>query len=257
MSNIYVGSFKDILKGYYKKQKELNAKIADNNKRFSPEYAEKENKLVREQQGQAYNEAKTSINEVFESVRGLLANANFVNVESLTADRLLFESNSGFDLSADEVQSYIERYEKNFTMLRLIKDWVAKNDTHTKEHPAGKYASIRIVMPVDMVQAYKKFAEGALSICDKIYNNGIIMQDPNYSNNAIFDADGQVKKEKKEYPLEIEAYGDEQFASELFAIVGNGMGLSDYKNKRVPDTAQHAFDDIKLTGADPNYYMHK
>ena len=50
MANIYVGSFKDIIKAYYKKQKAFNAKIADNNKRFSPEYAEQENKAVKEQQ---------------------------------------------------------------------------------------------------------------------------------------------------------------------------------------------------------------
>ena len=150
MGNIYVGQFRDILKGYYRKQKEYNAKIVENNKRFSPEYAEKENKQIREQQTQSYNEAKASIDDVFSTVRTLLANANFLNVESLTADRLFFETNSGFDLSADEVRSYVERYSDNFTMLRLIKDWIAKHDTHTKEYPAGKYADIKITMPIDV-----------------------------------------------------------------------------------------------------------
>ena len=253
MSNIYVGSFKDIIKGYYKKQKAFNAKIADNNKRFSPEYAEKENKAVKEQQTQAYNEAQASINEVFTTVRGLLANANFINVESLTADRMFFADDSGFDLSAEEVQGFVERYKDNFTMLRLIKDWIAKHDKTTKEHPVGKYASVQIVTPMDMVQAYKKFGEGALAVCDKIYGNGIIMQDLDYSNGSNPNAQGRT--EKKEYPLEIEYYGDENFASALFAIVGSGMGLSDFRTKRVPDTAKHAFDDIKLTGADANYYV--
>ncbi len=252
MANIYVGSFKDIIKGYYKKQKAFNAKIADNNKRFSPEYAEQENKTVKEQQTQAYNEAQASINEVFTTVRGLLANANFINVESLTADRMFFADDSGFDLSAEEVQGFVERYKDNFTMLRLIKDWIAKHDKTTKEHPVGKYASVHIIMPVDMVQAYKKFGEGALAVCDKIYGNGIIMQDLDYSNGSNPNAQGRT--EKKEYPLEIEYYGDENFARELFAVVGSGMGLSDYRTKRVPDTAKHAFDDIKLTGADANYY---
>lgn len=252
MANIYVGSFKDIIKGYYKKQKAFNAKIADNNKRFSPEYAEKENKAVKEQQTQAYNEVRASINEVFTTVRGLLANANFINVESLTADRMFFADDSGFDLSAEEVQGFVERYKDNFTMLRLIKDWIAKHDKTTKEHPVGKYASVNIITPVDMVHAYKKFGEGALDVCDKIYGNGIIMQDLDYSNGSNPNAQGRT--EKKEYPLEIEYYGDENFAKELFAVVGSGMGLSDYRTKRVPDTAKHAFDNIKLTGADANYY---
>lgn len=252
MANFYVESFKDIIKGYYKKQKAFNAKIADNNKRFSPEYAEKENKAIKEQQTQAYNEAQASINEVFTTVRGLLANANFINVEALTADRMFFADDSGFDLSAEEVQGFVERYKDNFTMLRLIKDWIAKHDKTTKEHPAGKYASVIIIMPADMVQAYKKFGEGALDVCDKIYGNGIIMQDLDYSNGSNPNAQGRT--EKKEYPLEIEYYGDENFARELFAVVGSGMGLSDYRTKRVPDTAKHAFDNIKLTGADANYY---
>ena len=252
MANIFVGSFKDIIKGYYKKQKAFNAKIADNNKRFSPEYAEQENKAVKEQQTQAYNEAQASINEVFTTVRGLLANANFINVESLTADRMFFADDSGFDLSAEEVQGFVERYKDNFTMLRLIKDWIAKHDKTTKEHTVGKYASVNIITPVDMVQAYKKFGEGALAVCDKIYGNGIIMQDLDYSNGSNPNAQGRT--EKKEYPLEIEYYGDENFARELFAVVGSGMGLSDYRTKRVPSTAKHAFDDIKLTGADANYY---
>ena len=253
MSNIYVGSFKDIIKDYYKKQKAFNEKIADNNKRFSPEYAEQENKTVKEQQTQAYNEAQASINEVFTTVRGLLANANFINVESLTADRMFFSDDSGFDLSPEEVQGFVERYKDNFTMLRLIKDWIAKHDKTTKEHPVGKYASVNIITPVDMVQAYKKFGEGALAVCDKIYGNGMIMQDLDYSNGTNPNAQGRT--EKKEYPLEIEYYGDENFARELFAVVGSGMGLSDYRTKRVPDTAKHAFDDIKLTGTDANYYV--
>ena len=137
-------------------------------------------------------------------------------------------------------------------MLRLIKDWIAKPDKTTKEHPFGKYASVKIITPVDMVQAYKKFGEGALAVCDKIYGNGIIMQDLDYSNGS--NPNAQSRTEKKEYPLEIEYYGDENFARELFAVVGSGMGLSDYRTKRVPDIARHAFDNFKLTGADANYY---
>lgn len=258
MANVYVGIFKDIIKGYYKKQKAFNAKIADNNKRFSPEYAEQENKAVKEQQTQAYNEAQASINEVFTTVRGLLANANFINVESLTADRMFFADDSGFDLSAEEVQGFVERYKDNFTMLRLIKDWIAKPDKTTKEHPFGKYASVKIITPVDMVQAYKKFGEGALAVVDKIYNNGIIMHELDNNNvNPVFDPNTgkPIKQEKREYPLEIEVYGNEDFAKDLFAVVGSGMGLSDYRTKRgVPNTAKHAFDEIKLTGADANYY---
>ncbi len=35
--NIYVGQYKDIVKNYYKKQREFNRLLAENNKRFSAE----------------------------------------------------------------------------------------------------------------------------------------------------------------------------------------------------------------------------
>ncbi len=184
----------------------------------------------------------------------MLASANFVNVESLTADRLLFDNNSSFDLSAEEVQSFVERYEGNYVMLRLIKDWVAKNNVPTQENPVGKYAGIRIVLPADMVQVYKKFADSALSLVDKIYNNGIIMQE-NVYNGIVYEAkeDKQSKDGKSEYPYEIESFGDENFAHDLFAVIGNGMKLSDYKNNRIPETAKHVFDSVKPTDAEGSF----
>ena len=223
---------KDYLKGYYKKQKDFNAKIEENNKRFSPDYAITENKKVIEQKAQAYEEAKAKINEIFNTAKTLLINANWVNVENLTADRLFFSADSGFDLTAEDVQAFVEKYHDNATMLRLIQDWITKHDTSTPEHPVGKYASVKIILPVDKLRAYKKFGEGALSVIEKIYNDSLIMIDP----------------------IELDTFADERFAKDLFDIVGNGMELGDYKSKKIPETAKHIFDDIVLTGANASYY---
>lgn len=225
MSNIYVGSFKDILKGYYEKQKKLNEEIESNNQRFAPEYADKYNAEVKAKQAQAYSDARQSIKDVFEQVRGYLANANFLNVESLTADRLIFADNSGFDLTPEDVKGYVERYQGNYTMLRLIRDWVAKHNKPEEGHLFGKYENIKIVLPSDQVEVYKQFADSALHICDKIFTDGNIMRDP----------------------LEIEYYADPRMAGELLATVGSGMELSDYKNHRVPESVKHSFDNVKLT----------
>jgi hypothetical protein len=253
MSNIFVGQYKDILKKYYKKQKEYNAQILENNKRFTPEYAKIENRKIHEQQAKAYQATKDSINSVFDTVKGLLARANFVNVENLTADRLLFDNNSSFDFSVEEVQGYVERYSNNFSMLRLIKDWIAKHDTSTAEQPYGKFSNIRIVMPVDMVKAYKTFADGAIAIADRIYGNGMIMHEIDDSVVYNPEANRQGKGTKREYPFEIEAYGNEEFSKELFDIVGTGAKLSDYKNSRVPETAVHAFDNITLADTEARF----
>lgn len=234
MANIYVGQMKDAVKSYYKRQQNFNAQIEENNKRYSPDYATKENAKIKDEQDKAYKEAEKNVNDVFLTVRGLLANANFVNVESLTADRMLFSNDSGFNLSVAEVQAFVERYSKNYTMLRLIADWIARNDIPTQDHPVGKYASVEIVLPVDILHAYKAFAEGALTLIDKIYNNDVVAIDGTAS--------------------EIDSFGNELFASELFSIVGNGMELSDYKSMRVPETAKHAFDSVFIARANSNIY---
>lgn len=232
MSNIYVGQFKDILKGYYKKQQEYNAKIEDNNKRFTPEYAEAENAKIREAQSIAYNKAKESIDDVFQTVKGLLANASFISGDNRTKHDYLFSNDSVYDLSADEVQSYVDMYAKNYDFLRMVNDWVIKHNEPTTEHPAGKYTSVCIITPSDMVHAYKKFGEGALSIVEKINNNGGIMKSP----------------------IEINTYDDERLVKDLLTIVGSGMDLIDYRAKNVPERAKHIFDHINLNGADPNFY---
>lgn len=228
MANIYVGMMRDYLKNYLNKQKEFNEQINHNNERYSTDYANEENVKIREQQKQEYNSTMRKINDVFFTVRGLLANASFVNVESLTADRLLFSGDSGFDLSPEEVKAYVERYKDNYTMLRLIKDWIAKHNVKEEGKPFGKYDSVNITLPSDMVSVYKQFTEGALSICNKIYQNQIT------SNNS----------------MELNCYADENFGAGLFSVIGSGMNLSDYKSKRIPETAQHIFDDI--TPAEPN-----
>ena len=165
MSNIYIGSFKDILKSYYEKQKKLNEEIESNNQRFAPEYADKYNAEVKAKQAQAYSDARQSITDVFEQVKGYLANANFLNVESLTADRLIFADNSGFDLTPEDVKGYVERYQGNFTMLRLIRDWITKHNV-PEEGQMGRYHDIKIGLPIDKLYTYKQFGDSALNICE-------------------------------------------------------------------------------------------
>lgn len=224
MSNIYIGAFKDILRGYYTKQKKLNEEIQANNQQYTPEYADKYNAEVKARQAQAYNSVRQSITDVFEEVKGYLANANFLNVENLTADRMIFADNSGFELTPEDVKGYVERYQGNYTMLRLIRDWISKHDVPEEGHLFGKYHEIKIVLPADQLNVYKQFADSALHICDRIFANGNNM--PSLS--------------------EIEYYADPHLANDLLATIGSGMGLRDYKNHRVPESVRHSFDGVKL-----------
>ncbi len=217
MMNVYLKKYQDILEAYYMKQKALDKQIEENNKRYSPEYAENENKAVRAEKETTYEEAKALINKTFENVRLLLAYGSFLNVEDLTADRLIFES--GFNLTKEDIQGYLERYANNFTMKRLIVDWVQK-----QPHPE-QYGDIDFALPSDQLEVYKKFGEKALYICGLIYANKSIMQDP----------------------IEIYTFADETMNKHELDAIGSGIELEGYRKKRVPESHLHIFDKVNLS----------
>lgn len=218
MSNLYVGMYKDIVNNFYKKMNGITKVIKENNEKFSVEYAKEENELENAKAKQSYINAKNAINNVFEEVKGYLAIANFPNVEDLTADRLLFSKDTSIILSADEIGAYAERYKNNYTMLRLIKDWITINHDGLNDYTT---LTIMIYMPNDILEVYKKFAESALGLIDSIYT-------------------GNASE------ASVTAYAEENFGASLYAVIGNGMELHDYKNKRVPESAKHCFDNITL-----------
>lgn len=225
MSNLYVGMYRDVLKNFYEKQRIYNGEIEQNERRFSPEYAKQENEQVKSKQYAAYSEAKKSINEIFEDVKHSLSNACYLDAEALTADRMLLDDSNSFNLTAADVTAMIEKHVNNFTMLRLIQNWIDKHNEPEEGKMFGRFEGIKIPMPADQLDAYRKFAQSALSICDKIYQNQNVMRDP----------------------LEIQYYGDESMAGDLLSSIGSGMKLSEFKNKTVPASVAHTFDNVRLT----------
>ena len=218
MNNIFVGQLRDYIKNYYSKALDFQNQVEANNQKFTAKFADEANEAVRENAKSAYEKAQQNINSVFENVREYLSSANFPTVESLTADRMLFSNDCSIQLTPNEVRSYVERYESNPTMLRMIHDWIESNHNSDMD-----YASIRINLPADQLKVYKLFADSALSLVDSIFA----------------DPKGITK-------VQIDAYADEDFASELYSVIGDGMNLSNYKSSRIPESAQHCFDDIKL-----------
>jgi hypothetical protein len=223
MSNIYVSSFKDVLKSYYSEEKKLIAEREAVNTNFAGDLLAQKTDEVKQRIVQAHDNAVKTINSIFEDVRGYLAIASFADVTQLTADAQLFK-NDYVDLSANEVKGFVERYSDNTLMLRVIKEWIV-----TKHKNDSEYMNVvsDIHLPQDQLEVYKTFATSALQIVELIYNERGIMLDP----------------------LELNSYADEETNAELYAVIGNGMGLSDYRTKRVPDSAKHTFDDVVLTVA--------
>lgn len=120
-------------------------------------------------------------------------------------------------------------------MLKYLKGWIEKNNNATDINPLGKYKDIEIILPKDIITAYKHFGEGALAICNRIYKEQTQMQ-------QMID-------------LNIQTYTDERFVSKLYNIVRDGNNLSDFRMKRVPDSYLHTYDDIDVKQPNANYYM--
>ena len=212
--NIYVSQFKDVVKNYRNKDMAILKEEEQNLEKYSTDYGNSLNAKLEQQRMQYSLDAKDMINSIFEQVRGYLAVASFPNVEMLTADRLLFADDCGIEMTATEVGAFVERYRENPTMLRLIKTWIDNKHSGMNDFATISHA---INLPENELQVYKTFAESALSLIDTLY------------------ADSRSVSEAL-----VNAYADEQFSVGLYDVIGDGMSLSNYKNKRLPESVKHS-----------------
>lgn len=220
MPNIVIGQFRDLLRNYYSKSVALQKEMNDESKHYSDEYRMQALKPYMEKKEVLHHNVIKRISDIYNDTRESLSIANFPDVQDLTSDRLLFADNTGIDLTPNEVQSYVQRYSNNPTMLRLIKSWVTKNHDGFNDYTDVKKS---IILPSDQLDVYREFAQSAIDVVSDIYNG----------NSNVNDA-------------VVNSYADETFGASLFAKVGDGFRLSDYKSKVVPDNARHSFDDVTL-----------
>lgn len=221
MANIYIGQLKDLLRNFYSRTQAKYKEIEQNNAKYSADYVVSANSEVMQRLAIDYENVLNSINNIFTNIRTLLAKGNFPNVEGLTADRLLFDKMSALKLSRSDVEAFAERYRDNFMMSRLISDWIDYKKPHKADEP-NPYAGITINTPADHLSVYQKFFNSGASLATRIYS-------------------GEVSK------AELDNFADESFAQDLYAVVGDGRGLDNYKTARVPESAAHCFDDVNLS----------
>ena len=220
MKNFYIDQFKKSLQKLFNAQKHANDEILTNNARYLPELAERYNLEEKEKQDAAFWTCQQEIFQTFDTVRSCCARANFLTPDLLTADRLFF-TESGFTLTVPEVRAFVEKYQGNFTMQRLISDWINRQPQTLQLNTVAA----EIVMPTDMLMVYKRFGDEALRIAAKIHVNHVIMQQP----------------------IELDLFADESYHERDFSIIGTGGILNDYAKKQVPDIVLHQYDEVILT----------
>ena len=228
MTNIYVSNYKDFLKNLFSKMTEYYAERERISAQYSADYAKSVLADLDRKANCELKEAKKKIRETHNQICELLSISSVPTVESLTADRVFFDGSAKVELSPEIVAVFIERYNENPTMLSLIRTWIDtrhKNDTN--------YISVKscIATPEEKAKIYKQFADSAISLCGRIFS-------------------GDTSE------LEIASYADPTFAADLYAKIGSGMNLADFKNGRVPESAKHLLDDYKIVSGENPFDFH-
>ena len=228
MTNIYISNYKEFLKKFYTKMTEYHAERERISEQYSADYAKSVLADLDRKANRELKETETKIRKMHNQICELLSISSIPTVESLTADRLFFDGSAKIELTPEIVKVFVERYSENPTMLALIKTWLDtrhKNDTN--------YISVKscISTPEEKANIYKQFADSALALCGKIFSDGSSQ-------------------------LEIDSYADPIFAADLYAKIGSGMILADYKNARVPESAKHLLDDFKIVSGENPFDFH-
>ena len=228
MTNIFIENYKEFLKNFFSKMAEYHAERERISEQYAPEFAKSLLADLDRKANHDLKETEKKIRKMHNEICEMLSISCIPTVESLTADRLFFDGSAKVELSPEIVAIFIERYSENPTMLSLIRTWLDtrhKNDTN--------YISVKscISTPEEKAKIYKQFANSALALCGKIFSDGSSQ-------------------------LEIDSFADEHFAADLYAKIGSGMNLADFKNGRVPESAKHLLDDYKIVNSENPFDFH-
>ena len=228
MTNIYISNYKEFLKNFYTKMTEYHAERERISEQYSAEYAKSAVAEIDRKANRELKEVEKKIRKMHNAICEMLSISSIPTVESLTADRVFFDGSARIELSPEIVAVFIERYAENPTMLSLISKWIEskhKNDTN--------FIAVKscISAPEEKARIYKQFAASALSLCGKIFSDGSSQ-------------------------LEIDSYADPTFAADLYAKIGSGMNLADFRTARVPESAKHLLDDYKIVSGENPFDFH-
>lgn len=209
MKNIYVNKFKNIATAYYEKVCSLRAKAGYNTATYNQQVAKDYNEKIESEITRKANSAVEEINTVFEEVKKKISVCNFPNEGNLGDDCVI---ESGI-LTAEEINILLKKYYSEYSFIKIRK-------------LVSKYPKITKTMVIqtanDFVEIYRKFAESAIKL---IYG---IMQNPKFSE------------------IELNAFGDSSFASNLYAVINTGNALIPVSVTESNEYMSHSFDSVTL-----------
>lgn len=212
MKNIYINKFKAIVTDYYTEVCSLRAKAGYNTVTYNQQVAKDYNASLEEEITNKSNHAIAEINTVFNELKAKISIRNFVCGENYNLDTAVFESGI---INQEEFNILLQKYYNDYAFVsvrRLV-----------SAYPELEKATGTIKTASDFVEVYRKFAEGAVKL---IYS---IMENPRFSK------------------VELDCYGDENFASSLYAVIGTANALIPVCVTGGNEYMAHSFDSVILS----------
>lgn len=211
MENIYINKFKAIATNYFNDVSALRERAKYNSVTFTPSIAQDYNAEVEQKITNEANKSIEKINAVFEEIKSKISIRNFVSTENFSSNIAVFESGI---INQEEFNILLQKYYNDYAFVsvrRLV-----------SAYPELKKATGTIKTASDFVEVYRKFAEGAVKL---IYS---IMENPRFSK------------------VELDCYGDENFASSLYSIINTGNALIPVSVTGGNEYMAHSFDSVIL-----------
>lgn len=209
MTSIYIDKFKAIVTNYFNDVSALRERAKYNSTTYNQQVAKDYNEKIESEITNRGNRAISEIDTVFTDIKKKISICNFPHEENLGTDYVI---SSGI-LTAEEINVLLKKYysEYNFIKIRKL----------VSEYP--KITETMVIQTAsNFIEVYRKFAESAVKM---IYG---IMQNPRFSE------------------IELNAYGDEDFASSLYAVIGTANALIPVCVTEGNEYMSHSFDSVTL-----------
>lgn len=208
MTNTYIQQMKNIAENYFNDVSALRKRAKYNSVTFTPTLAKDYNAEVEQEITNEANKSIEKINSVFNELKAKISIKNFACTENLGSDSILKSK----ILTKPEFDIILKKYlsEYRFVPARQL----------ISEYPT--FADGIIPTASDFVETYKKFADSAIRL---IYS---MRENPRFSK------------------VQLDSFADENFASNLYSIVGSGQALSPTAVTDKNEFMSHTFDDIVL-----------
>lgn len=211
MKNIYINKFKAIAENYFNDVSALREKAKYNSLTFTPSLAQDYNASLEEEITNKGNQAISEIDTVFNELKAKISIRNFVCTENFSSNVAVFDSKI---LNQEEFNILLQKYYNDYAFVSIRR--------LLSNYPELAKATGSIRTASDYVSAYRDFAVGAVKLILSMREN------PRFSK------------------VELDCFADENFASNLYAVIGTANALISVSVTPENEYMSHSFDSVIL-----------